>query len=189
MITRKILVEQIRRKLTGGNVPNSFAITELEVGKQVDQVANEVIYIRCADDGAWDNFLTTYENVPIVLDSAKALYYFEIPRVIGFKDQQGVFQVSSMKDQSLLFIRVQANALWQYGEKLNMILEGQAGYYNEQKRVYLVNYNPATSTDNLLVKLVVDRSELDEEADYQITPEVQKLILRETVNFFQPQSK
>ena len=63
------------------------------------------------------------------------------------------------------------------------------GYYNDQKRVYLVNYNPATNTDNLLVKLVVDRSELDEEADYQITPEVQKLILRETVNFFQPQSK
>lgn len=188
MITRKILVEQIRRKLAGGNVPNNFAITELEVGKQVDQVANEVIYIRCADDGAWDNFLTTYENVPITLDSAKALYYFEIPRVIGFKNQQGVFQVSSMKDQESIFMPLSANGQWLY-QNINEVLEGCVGYYNDQKRVYLVNYNPATNTDNLLVKLVVDRSELDEEADYQITPEVQKLILRETVNFFQPQSK
>ena len=186
MITRKILVEQIRRKLAGGNVPNNFAITELEVGKQVDQVANAVIKIACLNEG-FDNFLATYEDVKIVKDTLKNIYYCELPaKVIGFKNQEGVYQVSTMQDQSSLFTPCPTNVQWMSGEKINEQLQGRSGYYNQQQKLYFVNYSPSTNTDTILLKLIVDRSYLEEEDDYQITPDLQKLILQETFNFYAP---
>lgn len=183
MTTRKILVEQYLRKISGGNISSSFAITELEAGKLIDQVANKRIFIYCVQNGGdWDSVLTTYENVPIVFDEAKKLWYCTIPKVISFKDQQGVYQVSSMQDQENIFIPVYANAQWQY-PNINEVLEGSTGYYNEQKRIYLVNYNPSEDTTQLLLKLVVDRSELDEEEDYQIPENLVEDILIGVLNF------
>lgn len=45
MTTKKIFVEQVLSKLTGGNISPNFAIKELEAGKIVDQVTNGVIAI------------------------------------------------------------------------------------------------------------------------------------------------
>lgn len=185
MITRSILIEQVRRRLAGGEVPNNFPITVRDTGKMVDQVANAAIKITCLNEG-WDNFLTPYENVPVLFDSAKNLYYCVIKQSIGFKNQDGVFQVSTMEDQVNIFTPMPANTQWQFSENMNLILGNSVGYYNEQKKIYLINYSPSEDANELLVKLVVDRSELDDEEDYKITPELEKLILQEVFNFFQP---
>ena len=59
MTTRSILIEQVRRRLAGGEVPNNFPITVRDVGKIVDQVTNSVITINCLQ-GLCDDYLTTY---------------------------------------------------------------------------------------------------------------------------------
>lgn len=185
MTTRKVLVEQVLRKLTGGNLSSSFAITELEIGKQIDQVTNAIIRINCLN-GNWDDYLTTYENIPIVKDTNKDIYYCTLPaKVISIPNQMGVFQVSTMKDQSSIFLPATANAAWLYGEDLAISLQGNSGYYNEQDKLYFLNYNPSTNTDTILLKLIVDRSELDEEEDYQIPPDIEEMILLKTFNFYQ----
>lgn len=186
MTTRKVLVEQVLRKLTGGNISSSFAVTELEVGKLVDQITNGVIRINCLQ-GFWDDYLTTYENVSIIKDERKNLYYCTLPsKVISLPNQMGVFQVSTMQDQSILFIPATANASWLYGEELNITLQGNSGYYNEQDKLYFINYNPSTNTDTILLKLIVDRSELEEDVDYQIPPDAEEIILAKAFNFYMP---
>lgn len=186
MTTRSILIEQLRKRLAGGTVPDNFPVTKRDQGKLIDQVANKRIFIYCLQDGAdWDNVLTTYENVDILFDENKKLYYCNVPKVIAFKDQQGIFQVSSMQDQENIFLPVSVNALWQFPD-INEVLEGNAGYYNEQKKIYLVNYNASNNTTKLLLKLVVDRSELDDEEDYQVPENLVEDILIGTITFNQP---
>jgi hypothetical protein len=183
LTTRKLLVEQVRRKLAGGNVPNNFPITELEIGKMVDQSANAVIATQCLQ-GLWDDYLTEYEDLPIKLDEKKNLYYTDLPaKVISLPNQLGVFQVSTMQDQSSIFIPTTVNSQWLY-PNLAEILQGNSGYYNEQKKIYFVNYNPNDNTDTILLKLIVDRSELDEEADYQIPPSIEEIIYATVLNKF-----
>lgn len=183
MTTRKSLVEQVRRKLAGGNVPNNFPVTEQEIGKMLDQVANSVIAIQCLQ-GFWDDYITTYEDREVKLDTNKNLYYVDLPaKPISLPDQMGVYQVSTMQDQARIFLATRANAEFLYSD-LNLILQGNTGYYNQQDKIYLVNYNPSTNADKLLVKEIVDRSELDEEADYQIPPSIEDLILINVFNKF-----
>ncbi|WP_288983751.1 hypothetical protein [uncultured Flavobacterium sp.] len=184
MTTRKILVEQVLRKLSGGNISPNFAITDLEVGKLVDQVANGVIAIECKK-GLRDDYVTTYENVPIVLDENLNLYYSDIKRVISLPNQEGVVQISSMQDQSIIFIACDANARFKY-PNIADLLGTTAGYYNEQKKIFYLNYSPSTNITSALIKLVVDRSELDEEEDYNIpSGEIEDLIINLTLNKFQ----
>jgi hypothetical protein len=185
MTTRKVLVEQVLRKLSGGNLSSSFAVSELEVGKQIDQVTNAIIRINCLN-GSWDDYITTFDNVSITLDESRNIYYCVLPsKVISIPNQMGVFQVSTMKDQSNIFLPVTANASWLYGFELSDVLQGNSGYYNEQDRLYFVNYTPFDNTDKVLLKLIVDRSSLDEEEDYQVPPDIEEMILLKTFNFYQ----
>lgn len=184
MTTKKIFVEQVLSKLTGGNISPNFAIKELEAGKIVDQVTNGVIAIECKK-GFRDDYVTTYENVPILFDSVKKVYYSDIKRVISLPDQSGVVQVSSMEDQSVIFIPASANASFKY-PNIQDLVGTTPVYYNEQKRLIYLNYSPNTNITSALVKLVVDRSELDEEEDYQIPAgEIEDLITGLVLNKFQ----
>jgi len=183
MTTRSILVEQIRRKLAGGNVPNNFPITEQEVGKLVDQTTNSIIGINYLN-GLYDDYITTYENLEIKLDTTKNIYYCTLPaKPISVPNQGGVAQVSTMQDQSKLFLAVTANAQFLYSN-ISEILQGNSGYYVEQDKLYFVNYNPSTNADKILLKVLVDRSVFDDEEDYQIPPSIEELILTTVINKF-----
>lgn len=183
MTTRSVLVEQIRRKLAGGNVPNSFPITEQEVGKIVDQVSNSVIAIQCLQ-GFWDDYITTYEDREIKLDTKKNLYYTDLPaKPISLPDQQGVYQVSTMQDQSKIFLATRPNAEFLYSD-INLVLQGKGGYYNTQDKIYFVNFIPSNNAETVLVKEIVDRSVFDDEQDYQIPPSIEDLILNTVFNKF-----
>lgn len=184
-MTRGIFIEQIRRQLAGGNVPTNFAITPQEVGKKVDQVANDAIKIMCLQGMAAD-YVTTYENVKVQFDSNKNQYYCELPnKVISLPSQSGVYQVSTMKDQSKLILACSPSVEFLYSSDINAILQGNVGYYNQQNKLYLVNYESLTDTDTLLLKLVVDRSVFDDEEDYQVPPDMEALILMKTLELFQ----
>lgn len=184
MTTRSILIEQVRRRLAGGEVPNNFPITVRDVGKIVDQVTNSVITINCLQ-GLWDDYLTTYENRDITLDTNKNLYYTDLPaKPLSLPDQMGVYQVSTMQDQSRIFLATRPNAQFLYSD-INLTLQGNVGYYNEQDKIYFVNFIPTENATKILVKEIVDRSVFDDEEDYQIPPSIEELIINNVFNKFQ----
>ena len=185
MTTRSILIEQVRRRLAGGEVPNNFPITVRDVGKMVDQVSNGVIEIKCKQ-GFQDDYVTTFENVPIAYDQAKCLYYSQLTgKAISLSSQGGIYQVSTMTDQAKTFIGCPVNAQFLY-PNLADLLGDDAGYYNQQFKIWYVNYIPTEQTDTILLKMIIDRSVFEDDEDYQIPAgEVENLIIDLVFNKFQ----
>lgn len=188
--SRGMLIEEVRNQLAGGMAPINFNPSIREVGIRVDQVANEAIGIECFSDDKCNDFHVAYPNIPIVKDASLDKYYCELPaKVIALPRQKGVWHVSAMKDQSLPWVKIGTQGAWLYKEKLFDLLGDTPGYYYEQGKLFFENYNPSSDTDNILVKLIVDRAVFDDEENYCVTPNIEKLIVEKVFELFSPGKK
>ena len=187
--SRGMLIEQIRNNLAGGMAPITFNPSIREVGIRVDQVANAVIRINCENDGgvACGDYYTAYENVAILKDAGLNKYYCVLPaKVISLSNQKGVWQVSTMQDQSEPFTSIGTQGASIFKDDLYDLLQDEAGYYYEQGKLFFENYNPVQNTDTLLLKLIVDRSVFSDEEDYCVPPDIEDLIVEKVMLTYRP---
>jgi len=187
-----MLTELIRNALAGGMAPANFNPSKSEVGLRVDQVANGIIRINCeADSGILAGaYYVPYEDVPILKDEKLNKYYCELPaKVISLANEKGVWQVSTMQDQSIIFIPIGTQGAWKYKEELFDLLGNNPGYYAQQGKLFFENYNPVENTDTLLLKLIVDRSVFDDEEDYCVPPDIEDMIVDKVMLTYRPAAK
>lgn len=185
MTSRAIIVEQVKNQLAGGKAPANFPITDQEIGKKVDQITNDIIAINCMEDILCDDYCLPFEDVEILLDAALNKYYCVLPAaVISLPRQKGVWQVSSMQDQSLPYVSIGTQGASRYKADLADLLQGNVGYYYQQGKLFFENYNPALNTTTLLVKLIVDRSYLEDEDSYCVPGNIEKMIVEKTFETF-----
>lgn len=195
MTSRGIMIEQVRNKLAGGKAPANFPVTLREAGKLIDQIANEVIKIECKMDLMCGEYCIPYESISIKKDDSLNKYYCDLPaKVLGLDHQKGVWSVSSMKDQSTPWVRITTQGAFLYKSKMQNLLEecGEVpGYYYQPgaPKLFFEGYDPAIHTDNVLIKLVSDRSSLDDEDDYCIPADMENIIIDRVFQKFNPSAK
>jgi hypothetical protein len=101
-MTRKVLIEQIRRMLYGG-VPNDDAsISEKEINVYINQSLAYMAKINYTDsikldgvENVSDLFYVTFKNLPVLRDTTTGYYYATLPQVpVGLARGYGISTVT-----------------------------------------------------------------------------------------------
>jgi hypothetical protein len=101
-MTRKVLIEQIRRMLYGG-VPNDDAsISEKEINVYINQSLAYMAKINYTDsikldgiESVSDVFYLTFKNLPVLRDTTTGYYYATLPQVpVGLARGYGISTVT-----------------------------------------------------------------------------------------------
>ena len=195
MITKYILIEQIVRRLNGGNASSPATAWDEEIALAIGQAINARLkadYIT--------NTLAMGETIPegvtmVTYTGANALPVtqygnFSICKLpcmpVKLMRDMGVYHVSRDGDEGNPFIPVQSG-LYAYYSRQKMINEllGQVGYtpgYDSTNGPYILFYTDLTaqSVSNVMVKLIVaDVFSLGDHDPLPITAEMQSDIIDE----------
>lgn len=129
-----------------------------------------------------DEFITSFYEVPILLDNSRKLYYSDLPgSIISLPDDRGLRHVSPMEDETDQFIRMPAGATGAWSKLEACDLEGEKGYWLEGRKIYYHNLPYQFKTDGvLLIKMIQSVNDLEEDEDIPM-PGSMELELIETV--------
>ena len=106
MATRKQMSELIIRQLAGGDPQWSFRWgDEREIQFHMDMVRDRLMWSDImANDDINDNYIITYENIPVLYDQPINQYYFDFPaRPLTLPKNKAIRQISRMKAQNEAF--------------------------------------------------------------------------------------
>lgn len=101
-MTRKVLIEQVRRMLYGG-VPNDDAsISEKEINVYINQALAYMAKVNYTDsikldgiESVSDVFYLTFKNLPVLKDTDTGYYYATLPQVpVGLARGYGISTVT-----------------------------------------------------------------------------------------------
>jgi hypothetical protein len=188
------IAEQAQRRIAGGQTSSDTAVKIQELIIAAQQAFAQIVKINLFNnkkDGEYyvnGAFIYSFDNVPVLYDSQKDLYYSELPSTyIALPHEMGISQVSSMKSQFKAFVRVNPNFLTQsYGLKISGLL-GHKGYWSENNKLYYTNMDKINANDNVLIKLVVGLDGLDPyEDEIGIPPEIQEQIVQSIYEKYAP---
>lgn len=179
------IAEQIQRMISGGQPTTDTAVKIQELIIAVQQSFAYAVKMNLFEnrrEGEYDvngAFIFTFDDVPVLYDTTKNLYYSELPTTyVALPNEMGIVQVSSMKSQFKGFVRVNPNFLSQsFGLKIAGLL-GNKGYWAENNKLYYVNMDKVNSNDKVLLKLVVGLDGIDPYEDViGLPPEIQDQII------------
>lgn len=151
------LAEQVLRALAEGDPSSDFPIKLTEVILMLPSVAHGIIADEMNSGMLDTRWLTDFEDVPILTDTAKKLKYSDIPaNYISLPDGMGLYHISTMLDQEAKFKMVQPtfNAMYKGMEAKN--LYGYVGYWVEGQRIYYTSQFTGLgyACEAVLIKLV-----------------------------------
>lgn len=191
-MTRVILVEQILSLLAGGRDARggrwAFQEIALTVNECRNRLARDYFYLTLKGgdsyiDGAW---LSTYEDVDVLFDSNKKLWYSTLPATpIALPDGKGIHMVTYMKDQWNVFIPLRNGAMWMFGESGQMDLQGNTGYFQEGNKIYFPNYQ-SNGYDKVLIKEVADSTSIADDEYFACPPDVYEEIVQTVIKMYVP---
>lgn len=170
MATRAQVIELVIRQLAGGDPQWSFRWgDEREVGLHVDMVRDRMawadIMSRYEEEGVNDNFISTFEDVPVLLDNRRNQYYFNLPgRMLTLPQNRAIRQISRMKGQQAAFWIMPATSS-PFVTGLRGTLDGNIGIKIEANKGYLHNLQGGLDC-GLLVMMVVKGADVPEDQDY-----------------------
>jgi hypothetical protein len=152
------IVELIHKRLYGGQTTPDQLITPQQVAFHVltirDQLAWEML-IKVGDEQIDAAFLTTYENLPVSLDSAQDIYYMILPaQPMSHPRGKGIFSIRPMqglnRHNQTIYVPVPVG-YWELG---TLWLEGNIAYqYVGENRVNFPNMRPGQDIP-VLVQMV-----------------------------------
>ena len=101
----------------------------------------------------------------------------------------GVYLVCLQEDQTMPFIPLPNGFMPMSRNMRSSQLEGRMGYYVESNRLYYVGMTAYDSVKNVLLKLVITGANLDDEDDFDVSPEIQSDVVMELVKMFSYQAQ
>jgi hypothetical protein len=170
MATRAQVIELVIRQLAGGDPQWSFRWgDEREVGMHVDMVRDRMawadIMSRYDQEGVNDNFISTFEDVPVLQDPHRNQYYFEMPaRMLTLPKNMAIRQISRMKGQQAAFWILPATSS-SFLTGLRGTLDGNIGIKIEGNKGWIHNLQGGLDC-GLLIMMVVKGADVPEGQNY-----------------------
>lgn len=175
--TTGILVEQVMRRLAGGDPSASLRVHKLEVRKAIEQMVNALLRPQYLNTlAAGENIpegcvLTTYDAVPV--ESWKGVSKSKLPAIpVALPRNMGVFRISKTDDvMAYAFIPMAMGQMGQVkSQRLISDLLGQIGYEVRGGEVIYTKDLPAGSPAATSVRMELVVMDFSKYGDYDIIP-------------------
>jgi hypothetical protein len=170
-MTRKVLIEQIRRMLYGG-VPNDDAsISEKEINVYINQSLAYMAKINYTDsikldgvESVSDVFYLTFKNLPVLKDTDTGYYYATLPQVpVGLARGYGISTVTFPTSTGLAKspIPISVREL-DYIDNLKQP-PSKIFYWPEGKKLWFKSYTNLIGKNAIVRMVSTESSTLDDE--------------------------
>lgn len=165
------IAELILKRYYGGEIVDDAKITKRQVMLHVLAVRDNLVRqdlfesMKTGDKEVDPAFITTYDSLLPVFDSAKDVYYLTLPsKPASLPNDLGVFNIRPMKGHTATnkteYVRI-ANGSWSL---VPSYLEGLVGWvYKGNKRVEFPNMDNQQAQTQLIVEMISEH--LPEDAD------------------------
>lgn len=191
MTSKKRLSEQARLIIQGGSSTADTEISLAEVSIYVEQCFASLIkmnlFANKQEGEATINgdFVYSFDNVEILNDDTKGLYYCLIPgSTIALPYDLGVHQVSLQKDQSDVFVRVPNGFSGLYSGLESFSMESRNVYYLESDRLIFPSLEPEDRVGGVLLKMIAPLSAIDNDTEINIPLDMQHEIVRKAAEMY-----
>lgn len=185
MATKRQLAEQILRIKHGGDLSEDAQMDEREVFINIGQVRARIIKEELVANRKAGNFdisgdhITAFENVLIKEDTNKDLFFSDIPvKYLILPDDQGLYQVSLMKNQSDTFVRIPNGAQGIFSGLQAFQLGGRVGYWVEQDKIFYHNFPDDLKDSKVLLKMVASIEDFDPDEELPIPADKEDELIR-----------
>lgn len=192
METRLALAQQVIRILNGGRTTKDSRWKEQEIELALNEIRNalaEIYFFQALKNGgnsldsAW---FTTFENVPVQLDTNRNMWYSDLPSLpIALPDKKGINMVTLMKDFYTQIIPMSNTSLWMFGESGTMDLQNNMGYFQDEQRIYYVNYIQ-NNYNLVLIDMVVNSMDIASDKLFPAPANVYEIMVDKCVQKYQP---
>ena len=194
-MTNKLkIAEQALRIIVGGHPTGDAEVSLRELIVFVSQAFATVVarkFFEGKNEGEAlinGNFIYPFEDVAVLKDSAKGLFYSIVPSTgVTLPYDMEIHQVSRMKDQTDAFLPVPNGFLDLYEGLEAGRLENRIGYFVENGRIYFVGMNTLNKVDTVLLKIVAPIGSIDDEDDINISEDIQLEIVIKAVELYKIQ--
>lgn len=132
------------------------------------------------------NFIYSFDDNVIALDTAKNLYYSQLPSSFlgDIPHEMGIPHVSYMQSYDKPFVRLANGMPGLFRGLDSATLDGNDTFFVENAKIYLPTITAQTSGKNLLIKLVVALEGISDEENIAIPPDVEFEIVQLAVAMY-----
>jgi hypothetical protein len=170
-MTRKVIIEQIRRILYGG-VPNDDAnVSEKEINVYINQALAYMAKVNYTDaikldgvESVADSFYATFKEIPITLDSTTGYYSLDLPQVpLGLARGYGISTVTFPSNTGLAksLVPISVREL-DYMDNLKSP-PSKIFYWPEGKKLWFKSYTNLVGKFAIIRMVSTENSDLDAE--------------------------
>jgi len=152
--TKRSLATLIIENKLGGQVESWQKFDPRELYQYIESARNSFMDQVLMQGGTLDGeFIATYKNVPVECDEDTGEWYSMLPaKIVSLSNKSGLRQVSPMKNQMDVFIKVDNSSNHVYRNLEAGKLWGQTSYHIEKRRIVYTNL--PFSIKKVLVKMV-----------------------------------
>lgn len=194
MITLKVIAEQVKRILEGGDPSDDSQLDIREVGLAVQQVRNEIISIKIENainkgrltlDGA---YLTLFPNISIQYDSDRDVYYSDIPfQYASLPHDMGIYRVALMQDRFNDFIRIPSGGAFMFNSMETLRESNDKLYELKGSRIEYIDVN--LDNKKVLIEAVALVDDFEEDDDIGMPADIQASVVSRVVELLSIQKQ
>jgi hypothetical protein len=194
MITLKVIAEQVKRMLEGGDPSDDSQLDIREVGLAVQQVRNEIISAKIENainkgrltlDGA---YLTVFNNIPIQYDSNRDVFYSDIPfQYASLPHDMGVYRVALMQDRFNDFVRIPSGGAFMFNSMETFRETNHKLYELKGSRIEYLDVT--LKNKEVLIEGVALVEDFEEDNDIGIPADIQAMVVARSVELLSTQKQ
>lgn len=187
-MTLDILTERIMRVLAGGDVTDDFPWDPKDISSAIGTFRDEDIDLQYRINSGETKMLpgellSTFVNIQPNKDSERDEYYLDIPvSWARLPKNRGLYQISLMKDRANALIPVGMGFESIYGKARAGHLEGNAAFYTEGKRIYLMG--EIDPDMKFLIRAVAKTSDLPADMEIPMTSDMEARVMERVIAMF-----
>jgi len=186
--------EQSRRIILGGNPSANDSPLPQELMIFVEQalayVVQKSLYQNMAmgESDIDGTLVFTFKNVAVTKDEDLDMYYSVLPSAfISLPSERGIKLVSSMKSQTIPFVRIPNGGFGLFSGLQSEGMDGHNTFFLESNRVYYPKMDVTNANTNVLIKLVCSLGGIDDFEELSLPPNIELEIVQMTVQMYSVQ--
>jgi hypothetical protein len=189
MASKKQIAEQAIRILSGGHLKEDRTLDIREVMLALDQLRDEAVRVRTianinnGDNRIDEEFLSFYEDEPILTDSVKELKYIVMPaKPIDLPKNLGLYQVTPVANFENPWIITRPGQIGIYAGTQALDHELKTFCWQVSDRLYIKGIDAGVAEATLI--LAASSKDIGETDTYPLPPDVEHELLQKLIELF-----